>query len=83
MPCVLAWTYHHLPFFCLIFARSPWNNWHSSKATINVPNDNPLSRETFFKGKSFANDLERLVEGAIDAWTDSRLGKALGVSGCV
>jgi len=61
--------------------RVPWNNWHSSSATVNVPEDYPLFRDTFFGKRSEANDLEVLVTGAIVNWTASRLDKALGVRG--
>jgi hypothetical protein len=56
--------------------KSPWNNWQSMKATIQLADQDPLRQNPLYLQLKGAEDLEQTIRATVARWTSARLARA-------
>jgi hypothetical protein len=56
--------------------KSPWNNWQSMKATIQLADQDPLRQDPLYGQLKGAEDLEPVIRATVTRWTSARLARA-------
>lgn len=73
---------HHNGMVIMKELRSPWNNWHSSRAAVAaslVPT--AIAEETLFRGRAVASILEGIVEGYQSKYHNARIDSLINAEG--